>query len=155
VSDRGVCSSWGEFWGEMGYIRVEKGNNALRLETQCSWAVPDQFTEGSGAASTNVRCFEDGTNCGSKVNPMPAGACMLFCMCPPCVLFCMPSLVVLLEPDGHQTTHSSSKQPILTVHRPPSLCVVRRALPLAHLLALAHPLLPAQASLGSTTRTLR
>merc|ERR1711959_528623 len=41
-----VRNSWGEYWGEMGYIRVEKGNNALQLETQCAWAVPDKFTEG-------------------------------------------------------------------------------------------------------------
>merc|ERR1712166_727366 len=24
-----VRNSWGEYWGEMGYVRVEKGNNAL------------------------------------------------------------------------------------------------------------------------------
>merc|ERR1711988_1578882 len=61
-----VRNSWGEYWGEMGYIRVEKGNNALQLETQCSWAVPKTWTEGSLGDSTNYRCFEDGTNCGSK-----------------------------------------------------------------------------------------
>ena len=33
-----------EYWGEMGYIRVAKGNNALHLEDQCSWAVPSGFT---------------------------------------------------------------------------------------------------------------
>ena len=61
-----VRNSWGEYWGEMGYIRVEKGNNALQLETQCAWAVPDTFTGGMLDTSTNFRCFEDGTNCGSK-----------------------------------------------------------------------------------------
>jgi len=61
-----VRNSWGEYWGEMGYIRVEKGNNALQLETQCAWAVPDKFTEGMLGQSTNYRCYEDGTNCGSK-----------------------------------------------------------------------------------------
>merc|ERR1712194_864157 len=61
-----VRNSWGEYWGEMGYVRVEKGNNALSLEEQCSWAVPDTFTHGAGEDSTNFRCFEDGTNCGSK-----------------------------------------------------------------------------------------
>merc|ERR1711939_643755 len=61
-----VRNSWGEYWGEMGYVRVEKGNNALHLEEQCAWAVPDKWTEGPLAASTNFRCYEDGSNCGSK-----------------------------------------------------------------------------------------
>ena len=47
-------------------IYVEKGNNALQLETQCAWAVPDKFTDGMLGQSTNYRCYEDGTNCGSK-----------------------------------------------------------------------------------------
>lgn len=37
-----VRNSWGEYWGEMGYFRVQKG--ALLLEDQCSWAVPGSFT---------------------------------------------------------------------------------------------------------------
>jgi cathepsin X len=52
-----VRNSWGEYWGEMGYIRVAKGNNALHLEEQCAWAVPEHFTE------INFPCNEDGSNC--------------------------------------------------------------------------------------------
>merc|ERR1719480_140950 len=37
-----VRNSWGEYWGEMGYFRVQKGK--LFLEDQCSWAVPGDFT---------------------------------------------------------------------------------------------------------------
>jgi len=55
-----VRNSWGEFWGEMGFFRVEKGRNALKLESQCTWAVPGTFTE------TNTRCYEGGENCGRK-----------------------------------------------------------------------------------------
>jgi len=52
-----VRNSWGEYWGEMGYVRVAKGNNALHLEEQCAWAVPADFTE------SNFPCNEDGSNC--------------------------------------------------------------------------------------------
>lgn len=52
-----VRNSWGEYWGDMGYVYVEKGNNALFLESQCAWAVPKDFTE------TNYPCYEGGENC--------------------------------------------------------------------------------------------
>lgn len=52
-----VRNSWGEYWGEMGYIRVEKGNNALKLEEQCAWAEVGSFTE------FNYPCAEGGENC--------------------------------------------------------------------------------------------
>jgi len=52
-----VRNSWGEYWGEMGYIRVEKGKNALNLEEQCAHATLASFTE------TNFPCYEDGSNC--------------------------------------------------------------------------------------------
>lgn len=52
-----VRNSWGEYWGDMGYVYVEKGNNALHLEEQCAWAVVKDFTE------TNYPCYEGGENC--------------------------------------------------------------------------------------------
>jgi len=53
-----VRNSWGEFWGDMGYLYVEKGNNVLDLEESCAWAVPGAFT------TSNFPCYEGGENCG-------------------------------------------------------------------------------------------
>jgi len=54
-----VRNSWGEYWGDMGYVYVEKGNNALFLESTCAWAVPKAFT------TSNYPCYEGGENCGN------------------------------------------------------------------------------------------
>lgn len=54
-----VRNSWGEYYGEMGYNYVEKGNNALSLEEQCAWATVETFTD----SSNQVHCFEGGENC--------------------------------------------------------------------------------------------
>lgn len=54
-----VRNSWGEFWGDMGYVYVEKGHNALYLESQCAWATVKDFTD------PNFPCYEGGGNCQS------------------------------------------------------------------------------------------
>ena len=59
-----VRNSWGEYYGEMGYFRIEMGNNELGIESECAWVTPSTFTE------TNFPCFEDGSNCvGEYVDP--------------------------------------------------------------------------------------
>jgi cathepsin X len=54
-----VRNSWGEFWGENGFVRVQSG--ALGIETQCNWATPGDFT--APEKNNQVHCHEDGSNC--------------------------------------------------------------------------------------------
>jgi len=50
-----VRNSWGEYWGELGYIRITMGQ--LGIEDDCAWAIPDSWTK------VNKPCYEDGSNC--------------------------------------------------------------------------------------------
>ena len=73
-------NSWGHYWGalvlrvrapvrvrvltrvalcagEMGFFRIERGNDTLGVESKCVWATPGSWTE------MNTPCYEDGTNC--------------------------------------------------------------------------------------------
>lgn len=52
-----VRNSWGEAWGEMGYIKIGRGHLDSCLELQCNWATPGRWTE------LNYPCAEGGENC--------------------------------------------------------------------------------------------
>merc|ERR1719161_25858 len=54
-----VRNSWGEYWGEHGFVRVLEG--ALNLGSSCDWAVPKDFT--APERNNQFHCFEDGSNC--------------------------------------------------------------------------------------------
>ena len=45
-----VRNSWGEYWGDMGWAKVERGINSMGLETECFWAVPHHW--GTDASPT-------------------------------------------------------------------------------------------------------
>lgn len=52
-----VRNSWGQYWGEMGYFRIETGHNSLGIEGSVVWATPGAWTV------KNAACFESGSNC--------------------------------------------------------------------------------------------
>ncbi|KAL7578093.1 hypothetical protein ACA910_015026 [Epithemia clementina (nom. ined.)] len=39
-----VRNSWGQYWGEMGYFRVQLGRNLLNMEQKITWATPKHFS---------------------------------------------------------------------------------------------------------------
>jgi cathepsin X len=55
-----VRNSWGEYWGEMGFFRIEMGSNLLGIESAIAWATPGSWTD------HNTPCNEDGSNCASS-----------------------------------------------------------------------------------------
>jgi len=55
-----IRNSWGTYWGEMGFVKVEMGKNVLGIESEVSWATPGTFT------IHNKACAEDGQNCGAQ-----------------------------------------------------------------------------------------
>jgi len=52
-----VRNSWGQYWGEMGFFRIETGHDSLGIELEVVWGTPGSWTE------QNTPCFENGANC--------------------------------------------------------------------------------------------
>lgn len=55
-----IRNSWGQYWGEMGYMKLKVGHNLLGIEGEVAWATPGSFTV------HNFPCAEDGKNCVIK-----------------------------------------------------------------------------------------
>lgn len=51
----------GQYWGELGYFRIEAGKNSLGIESEVVWATPKSFTV------NNFPCDANGENCQSRV----------------------------------------------------------------------------------------
>ncbi len=63
----------GEYWGELGFFRIELGKNLLGIEGHVCWATPRSFTV------HNFPCLKDGSNCvqnqqfiDPSTNPIPS-----------------------------------------------------------------------------------
>merc|ERR1712216_260398 len=62
-----VRNSWGEYWGEYGYVRVKFG--ALSLDS-CDWATVADYT--APEKQNYFSCHEGGDNCNAAAPPAPA-----------------------------------------------------------------------------------
>jgi len=52
-------NSWGTYWGQNGFFRIERGKNALRIEEVCHWATPN-ITELLQVVSGSTPLFSGG-----------------------------------------------------------------------------------------------
>jgi hypothetical protein len=52
-----IRHSWGQYWAEMGNMRLEMSKNLLGIEGEIAWVIPRSYT------TTNYACYEDGSNC--------------------------------------------------------------------------------------------
>ena len=50
-----VRNSWGEWWGEGGWFRIQRGTNALGIESHCDFGVVDPSGATLGRTGDFVR----------------------------------------------------------------------------------------------------
>lgn len=49
-----IRNSWGQYWGEMGFFRIELGRNLLGVESNMAWATPKTWTTTSPGGSSDT-----------------------------------------------------------------------------------------------------
>mmetsp|Transcript_17805 Transcript_17805/g.20288 ORF Transcript_17805/g.20288 Transcript_17805/m.20288 type:complete len:215 (+) Transcript_17805:301-945(+) len=52
-----VRNSLGQYWGEMGFFRVQMGRNLIGIENHVVWGTPGRYS------TSNYPCAEDGSRC--------------------------------------------------------------------------------------------
>jgi len=54
-------NSWGTYWGENGFFKIVRGKDNLKIESECSWAVPKE----NWASKTELLGLEDTLTLGT------------------------------------------------------------------------------------------
>jgi cathepsin X len=52
-----VRNSWGTFWGDNGWFRIQQGVNSAGIESQCGWAVPTERVVNDFGPPEGMRLF--------------------------------------------------------------------------------------------------
>jgi len=52
-----VRNSWGQYWGEMGFFRIQLGLNLLGIEKKISWAIPGSYSEADFPCENGKDCL--------------------------------------------------------------------------------------------------
>lgn len=56
-----IRNSWGTYWGDLGWLKLQRGTNALFGETYCDWAVPSFGDLDAALAGTVLGSYVQGT----------------------------------------------------------------------------------------------
>lgn len=64
-------NSWGTYWGESGWFRIQMHEHNLGIETDCDWGVPS-----SAAPVPSTMMSEDPSSTQSQSIMLPAAACL-------------------------------------------------------------------------------
>merc|ERR1719491_1256008 len=55
-----IRNSWGTYWGEAGWLKLERGVNTLMSESDCDWAVPTFDGLDEALAGSTLGSYKEG-----------------------------------------------------------------------------------------------